>query len=214
MSDPWAFGWTQLLTILGLMLTGVVSGLGLRTFGKWRRETIEARRIDAAVDVLSLAYQSKWVFENIRGPIVYAYEYDEMPGRSGESEDERSIRGKYFSVMRRIERNSEFFKAAWDIQPRAMALFGTETEEIFRQMHEARRQIEVSAGLLYQHFHEEKSRQLTPDTKKLRKEQLEDIDWAEASAVDGGDRIGVKLVAFRTGMEALCRPVVRRGYRG
>jgi hypothetical protein len=45
MGDPWAFGWTQVLAIAALVLTGVVSGLGLRTFGKWRRETIEGRRI-------------------------------------------------------------------------------------------------------------------------------------------------------------------------
>ncbi len=89
MSDPWAFGWTQVLAIAALVLTGVVSGLGLRTFGKWRRETIEGRRIEVAVEALSLTYQSKWIFENIRAPIVYEYEYDGMPGISGESDDER-----------------------------------------------------------------------------------------------------------------------------
>jgi hypothetical protein len=70
MENPWAFGWTQLLMIAGLVLTGVVSLLGLRTFGKWRRETIEARRIEAAVDALSLAYQTRWIFENIRAPNI------------------------------------------------------------------------------------------------------------------------------------------------
>ena len=29
MNDPWTFGWTQLLMIAGLALTGVVSILGL-----------------------------------------------------------------------------------------------------------------------------------------------------------------------------------------
>jgi hypothetical protein len=188
MGDPWAFGWTQLLTIAGLLLTGFVSAFGLRTFGKWRRETIEERRIEAAVAALSLAYQSKWVFENVRSPIVFPYEYEQMSALSGESEDERGRRGKYFAVMHRIEMNSEFFKAVWNVQPRFMALFGAETETIFREMHEARRQIEVSAGLLYQHFREEKLGQMTADTKKLRTRQREDIDWAEASAAEGGDR--------------------------
>ena len=54
MTDPWAFGWTQLLTIGGLVLTGIVSTFGLRTFGKWQRETIEERRIEVAVEALSL----------------------------------------------------------------------------------------------------------------------------------------------------------------
>ena len=112
MENPWAFGWTQLLMIAGLVLTGVVSLLGLRTFGKWRRETIEARRIEAAVDALSLAYQTRWIFENIRAPIIYPYEYEEMPERAGEPEDRRASRGKYFAVLKRVERNSEFFQGS------------------------------------------------------------------------------------------------------
>jgi hypothetical protein len=212
MNDPWAFGWTQVFTIAGLTLTAVVSFLGLRTFGKWRRETIEERRIEAAVDALSLAYQSKWVFENIRAPIVHAYEYEGMPDYSGESDDEQAARGKYFGVMRRIERNSEFFKAVWTVQPRVMALFGSEIEAIVREMHEARRQVEVSAGLLFQHFQQERGLQLTEDTKRLRKQQLEDIDWAEASGAEV-DRINAKLNAFRIGIEKLCRPVVEKGFK-
>ena len=94
-----------------------------------------------------------------------------------------------------------------------MALFGPDTESIFLELHKARRQIEVSAGLLYQHFLSEGGLTLTDDNRKLRQEQLEDIDWAEASGAKGGDRIKAILSAFRTGMEKLCRPVVERGYR-
>jgi hypothetical protein len=213
MTDPWSFGWMQLFAVAGLLLTGTVSVFGLRTFGKWRRETIEARRIETAVEALSLTYQSKWIFENIRAPIVYEYEYEDMLGISGESEDERARRGKYFAVMRRIERNNEFFKEVFRVEPRVMALFGADTEDIFCELHEARRQMEVSAGLLFQHFREERERQLTNDTKKLRRKQLEDIDWAEASGAEEGDRIGAKLTVFREKMEKLCRPIVERGYR-
>jgi hypothetical protein len=213
MENPWAFGWTQLLMIAGLVLTGMVSILGLRTFGKWRRETIEARRIEAAVDALSLAYQTRWIFENIRAPIIYPYEYEEMQERPGEPEDRRASRGKYFAVLKRVERNSEFFKAVWNVQPRVMALFGAETERVFRELHEARRQIEVSAGLLYRDFTSEVGLELTEDTKRLRSRQREDIDWAEASGAEDGDRIAAKLTVFLTGMEVMCRPIVDRGYR-
>jgi hypothetical protein len=203
----------QLLTIAGLLLTGVVSIFGLRTFGKWRRETIEERRIEVAVEALSLTYQSKWIFESIRAPLVYEYEYEGMPEIPGENADERARRGQYFAVLRRIERNGEFFKEVFRVEPRVMALFGAETEDIFCELHEARRQMEVSAGLLFQHFRQERQKQLTEDTKRLRQEQLEDIDWAEASGADKGDRIGAKLTAFRDRMEKLCRPIVERGYR-
>ena len=213
MENQWVFGWTQLLTIAGLALTAVISIFGFRTFGKWRREAIEERRIEAAVDALSLAYQSKWVFENIRAPVIFPYEYEDMPERPGEPEERRSARGKYYAVLKRLERNSDFFKGMWNVQPRVMALLGAETERIFRELHEARRQIEVSAGLLYRDFSNEVGAELTEDTKKLREQQREDIDWAEAAIREDGDRIGAKLTVFLRGIEMLCRPVVERGNR-
>jgi len=94
-----------------------------------------------------------------------------------------------------------------------MALFGADTESVFLELHKARRQIEVSAGLLYQHLASEIGLSLTADTKRLRKQQLEDIDWAEASAATGGDRIKAQLSGFVTEMEKLCRPIVERGYK-
>ena len=57
--DPWAFGWTQLFTIAGLLMTGGFAIAGLRTFDKWRREILEEKRIDIAFEALSIAYESK-----------------------------------------------------------------------------------------------------------------------------------------------------------
>jgi hypothetical protein len=42
---------------------------GLRTFGKWRREKIEEKRIEVAIDALAAAYKSKQIFEHIRAPL-------------------------------------------------------------------------------------------------------------------------------------------------
>lgn len=177
MENPWAFGWTQVLTIIGLAMTAIISIAGLRTFSKWRRENIEERRIEAALEALSIAYQSKYVFQNIRGPMIFAYEYQEMPNRPGEPEDRRATRGEFYAVLKRIENHKDFFESVWKIQPRMMALFGSKTEEIFLELHKARQQVEVSAGLLLQHFVEELDGPRNADTKKLRDKQRADINW-------------------------------------
>jgi hypothetical protein len=212
-NDAWLFGWTQLLTIVGLGMTGVISFTGLRTFGKWRRESIEERRIEAAIDALSIAYHSKYVFDNIRGPMIFSYEFVDMPIRHGESDQKRAQRGEFFAVLKRIERNKEFFDSVWKIQPRVMALFGPETEGIFLQLHEARRNIEVSAGLLFQHYVDELELGRNADTKRLRDRQKADINTAYADFEETGSKVSAKLEAFRDRMEVLCRPVVERGYR-
>ena len=59
--DTWAFGWTPLLTIIGFSITTVLGIAGIRTFGKFKRERIEERRLETAIEALALAYESKYL---------------------------------------------------------------------------------------------------------------------------------------------------------
>jgi hypothetical protein len=200
---PWTFGWTQLLTIAGL----AIAFQGLRTFGRWRREKIEEKRIEVAVDALAAAYKSKYVFEHIRGRLTQEYEWQEMPEVPGESEKERKRRGSLFAVLKRIERNKDFFDQVWELQPKFMAIFGRETEEIFLLLHTARRNIEVACEMVA--WMEEPR----PDVQGEREfwVQLRQDIWSGTDAMaKEGDRVSKKLEDFRTQIEALCRPVVDR----
>src|SRR5712671_5852641 len=68
MSDPWAFGWTQVLTIIGFAITLLIAFSGFRTFERWRREKLEEQRIEVAIEALALAYEASNVFAYIREP--------------------------------------------------------------------------------------------------------------------------------------------------
>jgi len=74
MINPWTFGWTQLLTIVGFVITILIAIGGFRSFERWRKEKIEEKRIDTAVDALVLLREMKWVFDNIRSPMSFEYE--------------------------------------------------------------------------------------------------------------------------------------------
>ena len=139
MASPWDFGWTQLFTIVGLVMTGCISIAGLRTFDKWKREKLEERRIECALDALSIAYHTKHIFDYVRSPMSSSYEWEEMPGKPGEPEERRAKRGEYFAVLKRIEKTKDFFDSVWKLQPRFITLFGAETEETFLILHKARR---------------------------------------------------------------------------
>jgi hypothetical protein len=54
MNDPWAFGWTQLLTIVGFAITISIALGGFQSFARWQRQKFEEKRIDTAVDALVL----------------------------------------------------------------------------------------------------------------------------------------------------------------
>jgi hypothetical protein len=209
MTDPWVFGWTQLLTIVGFVITSLIAIGGFRTFGRWKREKLEEKRIDLALEALAFAHKSKFIFDSIRSAMAFPPEWVDMPKEAGESDSIRNQRGAFYAVFKRMERNKEYFEKAWDLQVRCSAMFGLRAEELFLLMHRARREIEVSAEMLFR----------DPHTSQPTKENLDtwnqfraDVWEAYGRLAPEGDRVGKKLTDFRDGIEALCRPVIDRNY--
>jgi hypothetical protein len=194
-TDPWTFGWTQLLTLIGFGITVVIAIGGFRTFKSWKRERIEERRIDTALDALAIVYEAKFVFDGIRSDLSYGYEWDSMPQFPGDNEQMRGQRGPFYAVIKRIEANKGFFERLWKVQTRCTALFGTEIEETFIKCHRARRKIEVSAGMLYRDPfpHEPAS-----DANRKTWASFRNDVWAENSLEPDDDKVGRQLVQFRS----------------
>jgi hypothetical protein len=208
MPDPWTFGWTQLLTIVGFIITIVIAVGGFRTFARWKREKIEEKRIDTAIEALALVYESKIIFDHIRSEMSFPYEWKDMPQGYG-SEEERSARGPFYAILKRIEAQKEFFERAWKIQVRCTALFGPNVEEVFLLMHRARREIEVSAEMLW---HDPRPSVANRDNLETWNRFRADVWPSYESRAKGGERVGHKLSEFRAKMESLCRPIIDRGY--
>jgi len=159
MSDPWAFGWTQLLTIIGFIITASIAIGGFRTFNRWKREKLEEKKIDVAFEALTLAYESKHVFAYLNP--------DPGPGFS-ETEAPRA-RDDW---RKRLEESRDFFDRVWKIQPRCMALFGSEVEEIFRILHVAR--LHFESRNTYRDLHDGPAFEGSEDIEDFRK-RLENI---------------------------------------
>jgi len=203
----WSFGTTQLLTTIGMIATGSFAVAGLRTFGKWKKEKIEERRIEVALDALTLAYESKHVFDAIRRSLSYDVEYKDMPVKEGESENDRAQRGSFWVVGSRVRQNRDFFDRAWKLQPRVMAMFGEQVETTFAKLHSARATIQVASNTLTWEMPLHAPRP-SKDDFELRKQFRSDL-WG------GGkdDRVQADLDEFRAGIVRLCRPVVDREFR-
>lgn len=205
MNDPWVFGWTQLLTILGFAITIAIAVGGFRTFARWKREKLEEKRIDVAIDALALTYESKFIFDNIRSPMSFPYESKDMPEWPGDTEDKRNQRSEFYAILKRIEAHKDFFERAWKMQVKCTAIFGLQAEEVFLLMQRARRSIEVSAGMLYRD-----PEYKTEGTRKTWEGFRADVWAGYGKALDRGDEVGKKLADFVAGMESLCRPIIDR----
>jgi hypothetical protein len=210
MADPWAFGWTQLLTLVGFTITLVIAFGGFRTFDRWRREKLEERRIEIAFEALTIAYETQFVFQNIRSALAEGYEWAEMPQWDGDTEDKRNRRGPYFAIIKRINANSKFFEQVWTVQPKCMALFGRQVEHTFMKLHQARRNIEVAAQMLAQRANDDHAED-TEDTRKLYEQLRRDI-WDHGDFQPEQDRVGPLLREFVAETVAFAEPVITQRY--
>jgi hypothetical protein len=201
----WTFGTNQLLTAFGLLITIGIAVGGFRTFGRWKREKIEERRIETALDALALAYESKIVFRSIRGSLSYDFEYKEMPVKAGESQEARSMRGSFWAVGKRVSDNNGFFDRVWKLQPIVMAVFGEQKEEVFGKLHNARALIQVASQTLTW----DPPPPTTSDNIQLAAQLRNDL-WGGRKE---SDRVQQELDAFRIDIERVCKPVVDREVR-
>ena len=206
MVDPWAFGWNQLLTILGMFITVGIAIGGFRTFARWKREKIEERLIDIALEGLSIAQESKTVFRRIRAPKGYEDEWRQMPTMEGESEVDRARRGSYYATLVRLSKEAGYFDRVSRLQPKAVAIFGAPAEAAFERLEKARSWVENAAIQL--------SGRITVKTKKRSQKDFdqrmrlrEDL-WAGFGKDE--DRVENELVAFRSEIKAIFSPVVAK----
>jgi hypothetical protein len=211
-ADSWAFGWTPLLTMIGFAITSVLGITGIRTFRKWKREIIEERRLETAIEALSLAYESKYVFDGIRSPMSFEYEWKDMPETPGETEAERHRRGSFYAITRRVTLNKDFFERAFRLQPKCMAMFGSEAEDIFMLMHKARRAIEVSSQMLAWKVGEYENPEVPNRSEVFYEECRRDI-WNMGDFKPEQDKVGMQLNEFRKRMEKMFRPIIGADFK-
>jgi len=210
MQNPWAFGWTQLLTIAGFVITISIAVGGFRTFGRWKRERIEERRIEVALDALAIAYEAKFRFESIRSRRILENELEDIdkqmtsvsyplpPHKSGQE-------GPY-AVLKRISRSGEYFDRVSKIEPKFMAIFGADKEIIFSLLYEAKEYLESVAEYLFQECSIEHDPGDTEARELLR--NLRSQVFGIAAGMTGEDIVDEKISEFQKRIEALCRPIV------
>lgn len=201
--DPWAFGLNHLMTLVGFAITAGIAYAGFKTFDKWKREKIEERRIDIALEALALAYEAAYIFEDIRNPGSFEGEWSEL---KIENLDRRSAAGPFFAILSRIDKNKDYFDRVWKMQPRFMAAFGKDAGDIFMNLHQARANVSVSANMLLR-----AAARGEPYSDRKFREKLENAIW---NVDKDADEVGPKIAEFVSGVERRCLPVVMHRYGG
>jgi hypothetical protein len=188
---------------VGFFVTIGVAYFGFRTFARWKREKIEEKRIDIAIEALE-------VFEIIRSPGSFGSEYADMPRKDGEDDAEWHQRGPFYATLKRLQAHADLFERLAKLRPKYMALFGVPAADSFKLIREARAYLFVSAQhLCYRPF-------VGPDAQNQRTRMECDV-WDGMADVylaeyPGADRVDVRIKGFLQETERRCRPIIDRTY--
>lgn len=202
MNDPWAFGWTQLLTIIGFSITLCIAFGSFRTFGRWKREQIEERKLDVALEALSIAYEAQMVFEDIQRPFIGQHEWQNMPDEEL-NQEEKDRRKSLYAVINRLDRHVSYFERVLSLQPKFMAVFGSETKSSFMKLFRAQRGIQAAIEVLMFMDHP-----IRPDEKGTVAQLRSDIWNTKGPGADEPERNKKLVLEFQSDIERICAPLV------
>ena len=202
----------SIVALLGLGLTAVIAIAGFKSFGRWKREKIEERRIEVALDALAIAYEARFRFESIRSRFMREDEYADEPSKGDAFVviTHREAQRSPYAVLKRMDNNHEFFERVFDIEPKFMAIFGAETVEIFAELYDAKRMVETAAEALYEEARIEHDPSDVDAKERMR--QLRVVIFASKGKVEAEDKVGQKVLDFQRRIEALCRPIVEQTF--
>jgi|GEM_PF-2126099 hypothetical protein len=196
------------LTLVGFSIALAIAAAAFDAMKKLRRQRVEERRMEIALDALAIAYESKYVFDRIRSPMVFDYEWRSTQKIAGESEAAWQQRGQFFAVKQRILNNQDYFERAYLLQPRLMALLGSRAQEIFTLLHAARRDVELAADMLAWRVQNAIGPTPEHDEEFWRQCKRDVYDYGDFEPEK--DKVARKLREFRQRMELLCRPIIEK----
>ena len=212
--DVWKDFAGPAVTLIGFAVTTTLAIVGLNTFGRWKKEKIEEKRIDVAIEALACAYEAKFVFEAIRFRLVRDYEYQDM-NLNGDSvivlDERRKNQGGPYAVLKRLEHHEEFFERVRKLEPKFMAVFGGDTEEIFSLLFGAKSTVVSTAEALIDEYRVELD--ATDTEGRERRKRWRSIVFASPGKIEPDDDVGTKVLEFKSLIEKRCRPIVDREFR-
>ncbi len=202
MTDPWAFGWSQLFgltTTVAVCFGAWIAWRGLRT---WRLEQIERRQCELAEESLALMYEAKEMFEHVRSPLVLESEGSSLAHEVDSSSASGRTSNIAFAPAERLNSYQNLFERVSAIRPRLRAIFGGKAESPLTEILRIRHEILLAVKLL---VHRDPSTPIDDDYRKF-----DEVAWKRLT---GSDSIEDRIDAATSELEKLVEPLLNSRYR-
>ena len=114
-------------------------------------------------------------------------------------------------MLKRLEHHEEFFERVRKLEPKFMAVFGGDTEEIFSLLFGAKSTVVSTAEALIDEYRVELD--ATDTEGRERRKRWRSIVFASPGKIEPDDDVGTKVLEFKSLIEKRCRPIVDREFR-
>ena len=191
----------QAISIM-LACWAVISGVDA-----WKRDFIGKRRIELAEQLLAKFFEVKDAVGYIRNPWSTSEEGKTRQRSDSEPPDESKILDRGYIAVERYQTKEEVFAEFNTLKYRAMAAFGTDTEEIFTETSKVVNSIFTSARMLGTYYWQQQmTRSATPDDYQ---NHLKEMRSHEKKIWDVGpdDEVRTALLSIQVHLEKITSPI-------
>lgn len=180
----------------------IISGVGA-----WKREFIGKRKIELAEETLAAFFEIKDAIAFIRNPWSSGQEGSTRNRAAHEVEADSQLHDRGYVVFERYESKKDIFVRFNTLKYKFMAMFGTETENIFKDTSQTLNSIFASANMLATHYRKRQGRvQMEVDEFQKHLDEMrrhEGIFW---DLYNENDEIRNQLAANQQDIERVTKP--------
>lgn len=180
----------------------IISGVGA-----WKREFIGKRKIELAEETLATFFEIKDAIAFIRNPWSSGSEGSTRKRGPHETEEEARLLDRGYIVFERYESKKDIFVRFNTLKYKFMAVFGTETENIFQNTNKTLNLIFTSANMLATYYWQRQGRvKMGPDEFQKHLDEMhrhESIFW---DRYNEDDEIRNQLDAIQEELERVTKP--------
>ncbi len=180
----------------------IISGIGA-----WKREFIGKRKIELAEETLSAFFEIKDAIAFIRNPWSSGNEGATRQRSTYETEPETQLLDRGYIVFERYESKKDVFVRFNTLKYKFLAVFGTDTENIFKETNQSLNSIFISSNMLATHYWRRQGRvQIEKDEFQKHLDEMrkhEGIFWDKYSE---NDEIRNQLAATQNELEKVTKP--------
>lgn len=175
--------------------------------GAWKREFIGKRKIELAEETLAVFFEIKDAIAFIRNPWSSGTEGSTRKRAPHESEAESQLLDRGYIVFERYESKKDIFVRLNTLKYKFMAVFGTETETIFKDTNKTLNSILSSANMLATHYWQRQGRvKMEPDEFQKHLDEMHKHEGIFWDRYNENDEIRNQLTTTQQALEKVTKP--------